>query len=87
MAHVKRQQRYPFRFIQGDALAPPVDLAKFDLIWASPPCQAFTLANNRDARGKHQNLIPQTRALLIASGVPFVIEIVVAALPFCGEEV
>ena len=66
--------RYPFRFIQVDALKPPVDLARFDLIWASPPCQAFTYANNSDRRGKHPNLIPKTRDLLSVSGVLTCIE-------------
>lgn len=71
---IKKQPRYPFRFIQADALKPPVDLSSFDLIWASPPCQAFTYANNRDARGKHVNLVPETRKLLSNSGAATCIE-------------
>lgn len=53
-------------FIRADALNPPVDLAEFDFIWASPPCQLFTNgATARMAKGaKYINLIPETRALL-----------------------
>lgn len=81
---IKPMPRYPFRFIQADALNPPFDLAQFDFIWASPPCQAFTQMSSR-WRGKgtkadtHPDLIEPARALLVASGVPYVIENVVGA--------
>lgn len=70
------QDEYPYAFKHGDALAyRPGDLAKFDLVWASPPCQAFTAYKRRkDHVRPALNLIPQTRELLRASGVPYVIE-------------
>lgn len=63
---IRPQPRYPFAFIQGDALAPPVRLDDFDLIWASPPCQAFTNgAAARMAKGAvYHDLIEPTRVLL-----------------------
>lgn len=64
---IRPQPRYcGDEFHQGNALDFPTD--GFDFIWASPPCQAHTYANNRDAKGKHVDLIPETRAKLIASG-------------------
>lgn len=69
--------RYPFTFIQGDALSPPIDLRKADFIWASPPCQRHVrgLRNSPGYdRDNHVDLIPQTRALLETNGVPFVLE-------------
>jgi DNA (cytosine-5)-methyltransferase 1 len=73
---IKKQPRYPFRFIQADALNPPFDLAEFDLIWASPPCQAYTSAAGKERnRGKvYPDLIAPVRRMLAKSGVPFVIE-------------
>lgn len=60
-------------FIQSDALKPPVRFTDFDLIWASPPCQAFT--NARVIHGNaHDDLLTPTRAMLENSGRPWVIE-------------
>jgi len=53
---------------------PPVRLEDFDLIWASPPCQAFTTAARAVRRLEHPNLIPDTRAMLSVSGAEWVIE-------------
>ncbi len=73
---VNPQPNYPFEFIQADAMSFPLE--GFDLIVASPPCQAFTLAQRIRDR-KHPDLIGRTRRRLLASGTPFVIENVVGA--------
>ncbi len=68
------QPKYPFRFIQADALEflEGSELKDFDLIHASPPCQAYTSAS---FHGKeHPDLVEATRVALIASGLPYVIE-------------
>lgn len=71
---IKKQPRYPFTFIQADATNPPVDLADFDFVWASPPCQAHTsMKTMRDAK-EHADLIPATRALLTGYRGPWCIE-------------
>ena len=71
---IKKQPRYPFRFIQADALQPPLDLTAFDFIWASPPCQAHTAMKTMPDAKPHLDLIPDTRNLLIASGRTYAIE-------------
>lgn len=69
----KPQPRYPFSFVQADALNPPFDLAEFDLIWASPPCQAYS--KTRAIHGnEYPDLIAATRRQLEASGAHYVIE-------------
>ena len=75
------QPNYPFEFIQGDALCVDITwLRSFDFIWASPPCQFATAYKRRKDHVKpSENLIPKTRALLLAAGVPFVIENVTGA--------
>lgn len=77
-------------FIQADALRPPVDLSKFDFIWASPPCQHYSRAQNAAKNAMaHPDLVDSTRALLEASGVPWAMENVVGApmrnpITLCG---
>ncbi len=76
---INPQPRYPFKFVQGDAMQPPVRLEDFDAIHASPPCQAHTSMSNRwrGAGGRadeHASLVSETRELLRAAGVPYVIE-------------
>ncbi len=87
---LKNQPRYPFNFIQGNALEYPTD--GFDFIWASPPCQHFTQMLNHGLtdRNKHKDLVSETRELLKDSKVPYIIENVVGApvrkdLMLCGE--
>lgn len=89
------QPRYPFAFVQADALAPPVRLADFDLLWASPPCQAHsTIGKQQRARRPgayaHRDMIAETRALLVSSGRPWIMENVKGApllnpVQLCGS--
>jgi DNA (cytosine-5)-methyltransferase 1 len=68
---IRPQPRYPFEFICGDAMG--IELNGYDLIWASPPCQAFTKA--RKLRGRdHPDLIAPIRERLKASGAKYIIE-------------
>jgi DNA (cytosine-5)-methyltransferase 1 len=77
-------------FYQADALTFP--LVGYDFIWASPPCQAWTVAGRNQRRdGKvYPELIAPTRERLQASGLPWVIENVPGApitahLVLCGS--
>jgi DNA (cytosine-5)-methyltransferase 1 len=90
---INPQPRYPFEFIQADAMAFPVD--GFDAIHASPPCQGYVQWNNLNAerygtRVDHPLLIEPVRDRLVSSGVPYVIENVVGSpiqshLMLCGS--
>jgi DNA (cytosine-5)-methyltransferase 1 len=87
---IKKQPRYPFPFIQADALRPPVRLEDFDLVWASPPCQHYTALRAVHPEMISWDSIPPTRDMLKASGKAYVIENVVGApiradLTLCGE--
>jgi DNA (cytosine-5)-methyltransferase 1 len=50
-----------------------LDRYEFDAIHASPPCQAYTVANNVHKK-EHPDLLPATRELLRSIGLPWVIE-------------
>ena len=78
---LKHGKRYPYTYIKGDVLDYLKDLdflRSFDVIHASPPCQTHSITQHlRNAQGKTTSkldLIPETRAALIASGKPYIIE-------------
>ncbi len=75
------QPNYPFEFIQADALQPPVDLDGFDLIHASPPCQAYSVMTLNALN--HPDYIDQVRIMLETTGRDYIIENVVNA-PLLG---
>lgn len=87
------QPHYPFEFHQADAF---VYLAEhwqeFDVIHASPPCQAWSKETAMRYRGNHPKLIAAIRDALLKTGKPFVIENVFGArrdlrnpVMFCGS--
>lgn len=86
---IRPQPNFPFKFIQGDALDPPIQFTDFDLIWASPPCQAYIRSGTVN-KAKALKLIEPVREMLLASSVPWVIENVPGApircdLMLCGS--
>jgi DNA (cytosine-5)-methyltransferase 1 len=88
---IKPQKHYPFAFHQADALAFCREHGhEYDAIHASPPCQAYSRLRYLPwLRDKvYWESIPPTRAALVASGVPWVIENVEGSptdgLTLCG---
>ena len=71
------QPRYPFEFVQADAMTFPLD--GFDAIHASPPCQAYSTTRHMANTKTHPELVDPVRERLIASGIPWVMENVVGA--------
>ena len=72
-------KRYPFTFVQADALDYPLD--DFDFIWASPPCQGYSVMRhlpwNRER--KYPLLIQPIWERLESNGAPYIIENVMGA--------
>lgn len=95
---INPQPNYPFAFVQADVLnfmgrlTPGDARHQFDLIHASPPCQAHSTLRHSPGAGSYEDLIPATRQLLQESGVPYVIENVPGApldnpVTLCGSSV
>ena len=72
---IEPQPNSPHETLVGDCLAvdPAWIAANFDAVHASPPCQAYSNAQRIQRRG-HPDLIAGTRAILLASGLPYTIE-------------
>jgi DNA (cytosine-5)-methyltransferase 1 len=71
---IKPQPHYPFEFHQADAMTFPLD--GFDVIHASPPCQAYSIMRNLPwLKGReYWDSIPPTRERLLTVDVPWVME-------------
>jgi DNA (cytosine-5)-methyltransferase 1 len=90
---ISPQPRYPFAFIQADALTLDARfLSKFDLIHASPPCQSYSPLGALSPNKTYPDLLEPTRAMLERSGKPYIIENVMTAplnkersIVLCGE--
>lgn len=73
---IEPQPKNPHRFVQADALEYLAEhWEEYDAIHASPPCQAYSKANNQ-WKGKHSypDLIDATRSLLNKTNKLWVIE-------------
>jgi len=79
---IEPQPRYPFEFVQADALEFMRDGRGdgFDFYHASPPCQRWSsITKTAKAEHEHPNLITPTRLCLQTTGKAYVIENVVGA--------
>lgn len=69
---IVRRKNYPFKFIEADAVSLDIDLSEFDFIWASPPCQRYSVSTKarKDYRADdYPDLIQPIREKL--AGHPF----------------
>ncbi len=79
---MKRKYIHKERFITGNAielLRNEEFINQFDVIHASPPCQAYSCATPNRTRDNHPDMVEEVRTLLKATGKPYVIENVVGA--------
>lgn len=87
---IRPQPRYPFAFVQADAMIYPLD--GFDAIHASPPCTDHTPIRTAEQPHGTAWMLEATIARLTVSGLPYVVENVVGAakhmpgaVMLCGE--
>ena len=76
------QPRYPFEFVQADALEYVAEHGHdYDAIHASPPCQGYSIMHNLPwlREREYARLIKPTRDLMIQVGKPWVLENVMGA--------
>lgn len=88
---IAQQPKYPFPFIQTDA----IDFIRayghtFDAIHVSPPCQKYTSLAVLRPDLDHPDLVGETRDALKHAGAPYIIENVVGAplqdpITLCGS--
>jgi DNA (cytosine-5)-methyltransferase 1 len=72
-----KQPRYPYEFVQADALEFPLD--GFDVIHASPPCQAYSATQSIWDWRHYPKVIEELRQRLDNRGIPYIIENVAGA--------
>jgi DNA (cytosine-5)-methyltransferase 1 len=89
---IEPQPRYPFDFVQADALEYVAAHGhEFDVLHASPPCQAYSMTKNlKTSKQDHPDLVEIIRHMLVKSNKPYVIENVPGAplfnpLMLCGS--
>lgn len=69
---IKPQPYYPFEFHLADALEYPLE--EFDVIHASPPCQAYSSTRHLPGTNQYPDLIEPVRRKLDLTGLPWIIE-------------
>lgn len=87
MARLLAGERLTF---SKDSSEETLGLADFDVLAASPPCQAYSITKNAHTT-EHPELVGPTRELLVQSGLTYVMENVEGApllepLRLCGSE-
>ena len=68
----RHREVYPGHFVCGDAANPPARIEDFDFVWASPPCQRWSVGTFQQGHRKrlaHPDFLPQVRRLI--AGHPF----------------
>jgi DNA (cytosine-5)-methyltransferase 1 len=85
---IKPQPRYPFEFVQADAMTFPLD--GFEFIWASPPCQKYCALSHLHPEREYPDLVAPVRRRLIDAGGLYVIENVpgaplIRSVTYCGS--